>query len=402
MANLLLIVFINFVGIGALIPVLPFTVIDGLGHSEIVMTALLASFSFAMFVANPVLGRISDSLGRRPVLLLSLGVGTAAHLWFAVSNDIMQMFAARTIAGFAAGNIGVIQAIIADQTSPQDRARAMGFLGAAIGAGFIIGPALGGLLGGIGSGPVHQTPFLIAAAFSALSFIQASRLKETGNSSRSVMTKRLFSDYVKTVLSSQIGWYAASFFCLNLAFAQVEASYVLLVRDVLGFGSKQTGWLFSFIGVLIIIVQGGLISRTVLYFGEMKTIIAGVALLTSGQILTMALAFGDARGLVILLGPILLSTTLVCVGFAFTNPTLTASASKAASVQDMGGSLGFIQGCGSIGQVVGLVSAGPLYAFGGGLASFGFGSAVTCCLLVFILMMFSGQRRRQKMPDGVC
>ena len=104
MANLLLIVFISFVGIGALIPVLLFTVIDGLGHSEIVMTALLASFAFAMIVANPVLGRISDTLGRRPVLQLSLGVGAVAHLWFAVSSEIMQMFAARTIAGLAAEN----------------------------------------------------------------------------------------------------------------------------------------------------------------------------------------------------------------------------------------------------------------------------------------------------------
>ena len=402
MANLLLIVFINFVGIGALIPVLPFTVIDGLGHSEIVMTALLASFAFAMFVANPVLGRISDTLGRRPVLLLSLGVGTVAHLWFAVSNDIMQMFAARTIAGLAAGNIGVIQSIIVDRTSPQDRARTMGFLGAAIGAGFVIGPALGGLLSGIGSGPVHQTPFLIAAAFSALSFILAIRLKETSTLSRSVVTQGVFSEYVKTVLSGQIGWYAASFFCLNLAFAQVEASYVLLVRDVLGFGARQTGWLFTYIGVLIITVQGGLISRAVLRFGEMKTIIAGVALLASGQLLTVALAFGDALGLVIMVGPILLSTTLVCVGFAFTNPTLTASASKAASARNMGGSLGFIQGCGSIGQVLGLVSAGPFYAFGGGMASFGFGTAITCCLFVFILMMLSHQRRQQKMADGAC
>ena len=402
MANLLLIVFINFVGIGALIPVLPFTVIDGLGHSEIVMTALLASFSFAMFVANPVLGRMSDRLGRRPVLLLSLGVGTVAHLWFAFSNDIMQMFAARLIAGLAAGNIGVIQAIIADQTSPRERATRMGFLGAAIGAGFVIGPALGGILGGIGSGPVHQTPFLIAAAFSALSFILAVRLKETSTLSRLVVTQGLFSDYVKAVLSGQIGWYAASFFFLSLAFAQVEASYVFLVRDVLGFGVRQTGWLFTYIGVLIILVQGGLISRAVMRFGEIKTIIAGVALLASGQLLTAVLAFGDALGLAIVLGPILLSTTLVCVGFAFTNPTLTASASKAASARDMGGSLGFIQGCGSMGQVLGLVSAGPFYAFGGGMASFGFGAAVTCCLLVFILMMLSRQRRQQKMTDGVC
>ena len=399
MANLLLIVFINFVGIGALIPVLPFTVIDGLGHSEIVMTALLASFSFAMFVANPVLGRMSDRLGRRPVLLLSLGVGTVAHLWFAFSNDIMQMFAARLIAGLAAGNIGVIQAIIADQTSPRERATRMGFLGAAIGAGFVIGPALGGILGGIGSGPVHQTPFLIAAAFSVLSFILAVRLKETGTVSRPAITQGVFSDYRKIVLSSQIGWYVASFFCLNLAFAQVEASYVLLVRDVLGFGARQTGWLFAYIGVLIIIVQGGFISRTVLRFGENKVMIVGVALLASGQLLTVAIAFGDACGLVIGLGLILLSTTLVCVGFAFTNPTLTASASKAASAQHMGGSLGFIQGCGSIGQVLGLVSAGPFYAFAGGVASFGFGAAVTCFLLVLILMMFSHQRKQQKMAS---
>jgi len=101
-------------------------------------------------------------------LLLSLDVGTVAHLWFALNNDIMQMFAARTIAGLAAGNVGVIQLIIADRIPPQDRARTMGFLVAAIGAGFVLGPTLGGLLNGIGSGPVHQTLFLIAAAFCAL------------------------------------------------------------------------------------------------------------------------------------------------------------------------------------------------------------------------------------------
>ena len=126
----------------------------------------------------------------------------------------------------------------------------------------------------------------------------------------------------------------------------------------------------------------------------MKTIIAGVALLASGQLLTVALAFGDALSLVFVVGPILLSTTLVCVGFAFTNPTLTASASKAASARNMCGSLGFIQGCGSIGQVLGLVSTKHFYTFGGGVASFGFGTAVTCCLLVSILTMSSRQRRQ--------
>ena len=385
MANLLLIVFINFVGIGALIPILPFTVIDGLGHSEIVMTALLASFAFAMFVANPVLGRLSDRLGRRPVLLFSLFVGTVAHLWFALTNDITQMFAARIVAGLAAGNIGVTQAIIADKTSPEDRARTMGLLGAAIGSGFVLGPALGGVLGGIGSGPVHQVPFLIAGLFSALSFGLAFRLTETGKTSASPSQRASLSVYIRTLFSGHIGGYAAAFFCLNLAFAQVEASYVLLVRDLLGFGARQTGWLFTYIGVLIIIVQGGLIARVVGIFGEMKTIASGVALLAVGQFVTVALAYNFLAGLPVGLGLVLLSTTLVCVGFAFTNPTLTSSASKAARAEDMGGSLGFVQGCGSIGQVLGLVSAGPFYSIGGGVASFGFGGGITVVLLLIIL-----------------
>lgn len=384
MANLLLIVFINFVGIGALIPVLPFTVIDGLGHSEIVMTALLASFAFAMFVGNPVLGRLSDRVGRRPVLLMSLFVGTAAHLWFAMTNDIEQMFAARIVAGLAAGNIGVIQAIIADRTNPEDRARTMGFLGAAIGSGFVLGPALGGVLGGIGSGPVHQVPFLLAGLFSALSFVLAFSLKETSSAPSSFSPRVSFSAYVTTLLSGRIGGYAAAFFCLNLAFAQVEASYVLLVRDLLGFGARQTGWLFTYIGILIIIVQGGLISRVVRRLGEMRTIASGVCLLAVGQFVTVALAWSFGAGAPVGLGLVVLSTTLVCVGFAFTNPTLTSSASKAANAEDMGGSLGLVQGCGSIGQVLGLVSAGPFYSLGGGVASFGFGGCVTCLLLLII------------------
>ena len=387
MANLLLIVFINFVGIGALIPILPFTVIDGLGHSETVMTALLASFAFAMFIANPVLGRLSDRFGRRPVLLLSLFVGTVAHLWFALTNDIIHMFSARIVAGLAAGNIGVIQAIIADRTSPDERAKTMGLLGAAIGSGFVLGPALGGVLGGIGSGPVHQIPFLIAGLFSALSFGLAFRLTETSTRSGPASQRASFSVYLRTLFSGHIGGYAAAFFCLNLAFAQVEASYVLLVRDLLGFGARQTGWLFTYIGVLIIIVQGGLIARVVARFGEMRTIASGVALLAVGQFVTVALAYHFLSGVSVGLGFILMSTTLVCVGFAFTNPTLTSSASKAARAEDMGGALGFVQGCGSIGQVAGLVSAGPLYSFGGGVASFGFGGCITLVLLLTIGMI---------------
>ncbi|MGB2485597.1 MAG: MFS transporter [Candidatus Puniceispirillaceae bacterium] len=384
MFALLLITFVNFVGIGALIPVLPYTVIENLGYSETVMTALLASFALAMFIANPILGRLSDRTGRQPVLLVSLIIGTAAHLWFALSNDIISMFSARIIAGLSAGNIGVIQAIIADNSKPYERARIMGFLGAAIGSGFVLGPAIGGLLGGLGSGPVHQVPFLVAALFSFIAVCLALRLKLQRVATADTSDRQAFAVALKAMLSSPIGMFALAFFCLNLAFAQVEASYVLLVRDLLGFGPRETGWLFTYIGVCIILVQGGLIGRLTRAFGEMPIVVTGVSILAFGQLFTAVIAGGQTGGELIMFVLVLASTSFVCVGFALTNPTLSAASSHAARVDQMGGALGLVQGFGSMGQVIGLSIAGPLYQAGTGQLSFGFGFVITLLLLAIV------------------
>lgn len=384
MFALLLITFVNFVGIGALIPVLPYTVIENLGYSETVMTALLASFALAMFVANPILGRLSDRVGRQPVLLVSLVIGTAAHLWFALSNDIISMFAARIIAGLSAGNIGVIQAIIADNSKPDERARIMGFLGAAIGSGFVLGPAIGGLLGGLGSGPVHQVPFLVAALFSFIAVCLALRLKLQTRPAAEASDRQAFSVALKAMLSSPIGMFALAFFCLNLAFAQVEASYVLLVRDLLGFGPRETGWLFTYIGVCIILVQGGLIGKLTRAFGELPIVVTGVSILAFGQLFTTVIAGGQIGGEPMMFVLVLASTSFVCVGFALTNPTLSAASSHAARADQMGGALGLVQGFGSMGQVIGLTIAGPLYQAGTGQLSFGFGFVITLLLLVIV------------------
>ena len=123
MSTLLLVFFINFVGIGALSPVLTYTVIETLGLSATVMSLLLASFAMAMFLSNPLLERLFDHIGRRPMLIASLFVNAMAHLWFAFSDDKIQMFAARILAGLAAGKTGVIQAIIADRVASHERAR---------------------------------------------------------------------------------------------------------------------------------------------------------------------------------------------------------------------------------------------------------------------------------------
>ena len=387
MSTLLLVVFIDFVGIGALIPILPYTVIDELGYSETVMTALLACFSLAMFIGNPLLGRLSDKIGRKPVLMGSLAVATIAHFAFAFSEHILLMFISRIIAGLAAGNIGVIQALIADNTAPEERAKFMGLLGASIGAGFVFGPALGGLLSGIGGGPLHQAPFAIAGTFTIIAFLLCLRLPHLpvidSDDDKEVpisATARLVQ-----LVRGPLGLFALAFFLLNLSFSQVEAAFVLFLKDAFAYRASDTGWIFTYVGVCIIIVEGGLIGRAVKKFGEIGVIIGGASLLTAGQFITALTGAGLIFAHILPLAVVLLCTTMICVGYGFTNPSLSSASSKAARRDEMGGALGLVQGFGSLGQVVGLAMAGPLYAAGSAPLSFGTGGTISLAMLVVII-----------------
>ena len=387
--TLLLVVFIDFVGIGALIPILPYTVIDELGYSETVMTALLACFSLAMFIGNPILGRLSDKFGRKPILMLSLGVGTVAHFTFAFSEHIAILFLSRIIAGLAAGNIGVIQALIADNTSTEERAKYMGFMGASIGAGFVFGPALGGLLSGVGGGPLHQAPFAIAGTFTIIAFLLCARLPSMPpiRIADKIAEKGNAFGRLVSLMKGPMGLFALSFFLLNLSFSQVEAAFVLLLKDMFAYRASDTGWLFTYVGICIIIVEGGLIGVAVRRFGEIGTVIGGASLLSAGQLMTAFMAAGIIFATIMPLAAVLICTTMVCIGFAFTNPSLSSAASKAARADEMGGALGLVQGFGSLGQVIGLAAAGPLYAAGGGQMSFGVGGAISLALLVTIFII---------------
>lgn len=387
--TLLLVVFIDFVGIGALIPILPYTVIDELGYSESVMTALLACFSLAMFIGNPILGRLSDKFGRKPILMLSLGVGTVAHFTFAFSEHIAILFLSRIIAGLAAGNIGVIQALIADNTSTEERAKYMGFMGASIGAGFVFGPALGGLLSGVGGGPLHQAPFAIAGTFTIIAFLLCARLPSMPPIplADKMAEKGAAFGRLVSLMKGPMGLFALSFFLLNLSFSQVEAAFVLLLKDMFAYRASDTGWLFTYVGICIIIVEGGLIGVAVRRFGEIGTVIGGASLLSAGQLMTAFMAAGILFATILPLAAVLICTTMVCIGFAFTNPSLSSAASKAARADEMGGALGLVQGFGSLGQVIGLAAAGPLYAVGGGQMSFGVGGAISLALLATIFII---------------
>ena len=392
MPILLLIVGINFVGVGALIPVLPLTVIEN-GYPASVMTLLLASYAFAMFVANPILGRLSDHYGRRLVLFISLAIGALAHIWFAFSGDIVSMFMSRIIAGLAAGNTGVIQAMIADRSPPEKRAQYMGLVGAAIGIGFVAGPALGGLLSEVGGGPVHRTPFLLAAGFTFLALLMTFRLRPP-EGGRLPMARAAdgMVGRVRTLLASPLAPYALVSLALNLSFAQVEASFVLVLRDYLGYGPRETGWLFAYVGVCIILFQAFLIRRIVGQMGEVGTIRLGGIVLMVSQALTVLLVLGILPANQTPLVQTLLVTTGICFGYAVATPVISSAASRLVGATTMGGALGMIQGFGSLGQVTGLVLAGPLYDLGGSQYPFGFGAAITLGMVALVPFLTKPQR----------
>ena len=390
MKGLLLVVFVNFVGIGALIPVLPYAVIDVAGGSETLMAFLMASFSLAMFIGSPVLGALSDRLGRKRVLIGSIFVAAVAHAVFAFSTDLMMMFVARIVAGFAAGNLSVIMAIITDTTSQEERARWMGMLGAFVGLGFVAGPALGGLLSGVG-GEVHTAPFMLAAVLALTGGIISQRTVEE-SAHATATEKKPFARRWNDFYGHGLIGFAIAMFLLNLGFAQVEVSFVLVLKDLLGYSSLDTGWIFTWIGLLIVVVQGGLIGPVSRWISDIGTALAGSLVLVLGQLATtiMIMMNFDAFGSSLI--SVLAVTALVCIGFAFTNPTLSSAASKRTSEGQIGGALGIVQGFGSLGQVGGLMVAGPIYEAYGGSFNFMAGGVISMGLSACILMIIIGRK----------
>lgn len=394
MKGLLLVVFVNFVGVGALIPVLPFAVIDEAGGNETIMALLMASFAFAMFIGSPVLGVLSDRIGRKKVLVGAVLTSTIAHLIFALTTDLTTMFVARIMAGFGAGNISVIQAIVTDNTSAEDRAKWMGFIGAFIGFGFVAGPAMGGLLSGYG-GAVHTAPFLLASGLAFIGFVLAmvnvqDSVKPVPKSPRQ-FAESPFAERWGAFRQTGLLAFAVASFLLNLAFAQVEVSFVLVLKDLLDYTSRNTGWVFTWIGILIVVIQGGLIGPVTRRLTDLGTALMGAGALALGQLATVIMVL---TGLGLVSAPtftVLVCTSLVCIGFGFSNPTMASAASKQAVAGQVGGSMGFVQGFGSLGQVGGLIIAGPLYQYGGGSLTFGAG-AVICFGLILSLLWIMMRR----------
>jgi DHA1 family tetracycline resistance protein-like MFS transporter len=346
-------IFVNLIGFGIIIPLLPFYA-ETFGASPLAIGLLFAIFSLGQLVAAPILGDLSDRYGRRPILILSLAGTVISLVMLAVATSLTMLFVARLVDGLSGGNISTARAYVADVTIPKDRARAYGMIGVAFGLGFILGPALSGVLSLIS----YTAPIWAAAAITvvalALAFFwlpeSSNRVASgTGAPFRNLMAM-LQRPGLRRVLAIDFGYW--------LAFAVFQTTFALFVARRFGFDAPQTGYVFAAFAVLGASVQGLLIRPFVDRLGDKRTFILGL-LLTSVGLVTAAFTH-DVTLFVMALVPLSL-------GIGFGHPTVTSLVSRAARADEQGR----VQGAASVIESLGR-TIGPVW----GSASLRFGDAV--------------------------
>lgn len=387
LATVFFIVFVDLLGFGILIPIIPLYVRD-FGASEFVVGLLVAAYSLFQFVGAPLLGKLSDERGRRPVLLVSLAGSTIAWTLFGLAQALWVLFLARIVAGLMGGNIATAQAYVADITDSDDRAKGLGLLGAAFGLGFVFGPALGGVFSdpaivrtvdGVLPAvvPIDQfsLPSFVAAAVTALNLVVAFFvLPETRKKGDSTDERSRLQRLREALADPAIGGLVVAFFLFSLAFSGMTSMFVLLTQDQYGYGPTANGYLLAYVGIVIVIVQGGLVGRLAERYGEVRLAIAGVVLeLFALTTLPFAPVLGSVVptvGPLVPVGPVFDSDVLalvvvmtaLSVGNGFANVALNTLVSRAASADQQGGAFGLTQSAGSLARTGGPIVAGALYS----------------------------------------
>jgi MFS transporter, DHA1 family, tetracycline resistance protein len=341
LAILFVIVFIDLLGFGMVIPVMPLYARE-LGASEAWTGLLSTGYSARQFVFAPIWGRLSDRIGRRPVLLVSIFMTAAAFLIYGLAGSFVVLLASRLFAGIATANIAIARAFVADVTPPEGRAKGMGVIGAAFGLGFVLGPAIGSALSHVSlSAPGFAAAGLAFVNGVAAWFILPEPEERTV---RAEASRNRFTAFFREMGRPGIRRVIFVYFLTVLAFSAMEATYAFLAKERYGLDQTHVGFLFAYIGVIVVVVQGGLIGRLTRRFGEKRLLVAGILL---QAIALAALPFaGDLRGLVAATGPL-------AIGSGLAQPSLSSLLSRFARADEQGGTLGIGESASAFGRIIG-------------------------------------------------
>ncbi|MCP5058299.1 MAG: MFS transporter [bacterium] len=376
-------ILIDFVGFSVLIPVLPLFA-SRLGANPVQVGLILAIYALAQLLFLPFWGWVSDRLGRRPVLLVSLFGTAASFVLLAMARDIETVYLARALAGFFAASVGTAQAVVTDLTPPSERASGMGLIGAAFGAGMIMGPMLGG-----GLAIIHeQAPFyavaLLAGANGVLAVfaLDESRPAELARPPLRDLGRSLIPAPLRLMVDvrdRRVGLYLLLFFAFFSAFSVLEAMITLYLGKRFGADELDAALIFGWIGIFLVLTQAVLLRRLMLFATEFSLVVAGLALMAAGL---LGVPMAPSYGWFYVLGPI------IAVGNGLAFPAFTSLYSQVCRAEEAGELLGQSNSMGTAGRIVGAWGGGQLMATVGLGAPFWAAGA----MMVAALVLFAGLR----------
>ena len=383
-------VFIDLVGFGIIIPLSPYLA-RKFGADALQVGLLMSIYSLMQFIFAPFWGSLSDRVGRRPIILLSLLGAALSHLLFAFGAHLPVLFVARALAGFFGGNISTAMAYVADVTASKDRSKGMGLIGAAFGLGFILGPFIGGISGYLGLELGEQPPLgesfpALVAAFICFSnfvlayFVLAESLRPSQRDDlvarRHSRLLAVFKLYQRPVLGTVMLVYFLTIF----AMANMEVSLFLYVREKFNWSLIEASWGFAYVGVIIAFVQGYLIRKLLPMWGERKLIFLGIPFFAFGLGL---IGWSDS---IILLA---IAVTVLGLGSGLASPALTGAISQLCSETEQGIVMGANQSLAAMARIVGPALGGWLYRDLGWSSPFFVGGVFALFALALILPKLS-------------
>lgn len=388
------IVLVDLLGFSLVMPLLP-RYAEQYGFDERMIGLLFAAFPLCQLIAGPILGRLSDRYGRRPVLLVSQIGTTASFLMIGMTDIFVIMLLGRMLDGFSGGNILVAQAYVADVTKPEERAKGLGLIGAAFGIGFVLGPLLGGLIVSLPIGPEWslRLPFLVAAGFSTIAWILTWRFlpesRPAGTVAKAEARAPSLRGLVRALGDRKAGPLVLLGALVVLAFASLEGTFSLYLERRMGRGAGTAAYWFAALGLVSAIMQGGLIRRLVPRFGEPRLIPVGLAMLAGG-LATLAVARST--------GSLVLAVVLVGLGQGLAGPTVSGLLSRSVPADRQGRIFGALLSAQTFARLINYQTANELLLRYGPSAPYWEGAAVA---LVALLLSGWAIRSARSRPDPV-
>lgn len=363
---------VSIIGLGILIPIVPFYFIE-LGGDKANAPLAFSAFSAAALLSAPFWGRISDAVGRRPVLLASVAGTIVSYLWLAYATELWELFACRILAGLSAGWAAAAQAFVADVTEEGDRAKGMGLIGASVGLGFTIGPGIGGWAVG-GGLPDYTTPLLISAGCATAGLVLALIfIKEPERHKEEAVAGPRFS--LSALRESTVARLLTLYFGTFLVFTAIEGVLAIWLLDQFGLGARDVAYYLVFAGVVTVIVQGGGVGKLSKRIGEAKVIL--VALLALGASLIAILLSGSPAAVYLPMG-------LLAIGMGLFGPAMQSLMSRAAPDGMKGAVLGTGQSAMSFARILGPAGGALIFSLHGSEAPF-----VACLGLLVVAFLFA-------------